>query len=271
MNLYQETKYILEKNDIRPNKRLGQNFLIDEDALDVISSKVSKDDVVLEIGPGIGSLTKLLLDKAKKVICVELDPKMCEILNERFFLYENFTLIQNDILKVDLSQYIEEYGSNLKVVANLPYYITTSIITELLKAKVNDITILIQKEVADRICCKPGEKEAGAITYMVYYYADAEVLTKVPKESFIPNPEVESEVVHLRRLEKPRVEVKNEELFFQVIKENFSKRRKTITNSITNTIPKDKLEKILNEIGIDSRVRGEDLTIEEFAKIVNMC
>ena len=218
MNLYQETKFILEKNDIRPNKKLGQNFLIDEDALDVISSNVNQDDVVLEIGPGIGSLTNLLLEKAKQVICVELDPKMCKILNERFFLYKNFTLIQNDILKVDLSPFIEMYGSNLKVVANLPYYITTSIITELLKAKISDITILIQKEVADRICCKPGEKEAGAITYMVYYYADAEVLTKVPKESFIPNPEVESEVVHLRRLEKPRVEVKNEYLFFQVIK-----------------------------------------------------
>ena len=271
MNLYQETKFILEKNDIRPNKKLGQNFLIDEDALDVISSNVNQADVVLEIGPGIGSLTNLLLEKAKQVICVELDPKMCKILNERFFLYKNFTLIQNDILKVDLAPFIEMHGPHRKVVANLPYYITTSIITELLKAKISDITILIQKEVADRICCKPGEKEAGAITYLVYYYADAEVLTKVPKESFIPNPEVESEVVHLRRLEKPRVEVKNEELFFQVIKENFSKRRKTITNSITNTIPKDKLEKILNEIGIDSRVRGEDLTIEEFAKIVNMC
>ena len=220
MNLYQETKFILEKNDIRPNKKLGQNFLIDEDALDVISSNVNQADVVLEIGPGIGSLTNLLLEKAKQVICVELDPKMCKILNERFFLYKNFTLIQNDILKVDLSPFIEMYGSKLKVVANLPYYITTSIITELLKAKISDITILIQKEVADRICCKPGEKEAGAITYMVYYYADAEVLTKVPKESFIPNPEVESEVVHLRRLEKPRVEVKNEDLFFQVIKEN---------------------------------------------------
>ena len=271
MNLYQETKFILEKNDIRPNKKLGQNFLIDEDALDVISSNVDKDDVVLEIGPGIGSLTKILLEKAKQVICIELDPKMCRILNESFFLYKNFTLIQNDILKVDLSPFIEMYGPKLKVVANLPYYITTSIITELLKAKISDITILIQKEVADRICCKPGEKEAGAITYLVNYYADAEVLTKVPKESFIPNPEVESEVVHLRRLEKPRVELKDEELFFQVIKENFSKRRKTITNSITNTIPKDKLENILNEIGIDSRVRGEDLTIEEFAKIVNMC
>ena len=175
MNLYQETKFILEKNDIRPNKKLGQNFLIDEDALDVISSNVNQADVVLEIGPGIGSLTNLLLEKAKQVICVELDPKMCKILNERFFLYKNFTLIQNDILKVDLSPFIEMYGSNLKVVANLPYYITTSIITELLKAKISDITILIQKEVADRICCKPGEKEAGAITYMVYYYADAEV------------------------------------------------------------------------------------------------
>ena len=271
MNLYQETKYILEKNDIRPNKNLGQNFLISEEALDVISSNVSSNDVVLEIGPGIGNLTKLLLEKAKKVICVELDPKMCEILKERFFLYKNFELIQNDILKVDLSEYVNQYGDSFKVVANLPYYITTSIVTELLKKDIKDITILIQKEVADRICSIPGKKEAGAITYFVYYYADSEILAKVPKESFIPNPEVESEVVHLHRLDTPRVKVNNEELFFRVIKENFTKRRKTITNSITNSIPKDKLRKILNELGIDSGVRGEDLSIEEFAKIVNMC
>ena len=130
---------------------------------------------------------------------------------------------------------------------------------------------MIQKEVADRICAIPGEKEAGAITYFVYYYADSEALTRVPKEAFIPNPEVESEVIHLKRLSKPRVMVNDEELFFRVIKENFTKRRKTITNSITNSIPKDKLVRILNELGIDTSIRGEDLSIEEFAKIVNMC
>lgn len=271
MNLYQETKYILDKNNIRPNKKLGQNFLINEDALDIISSNVKSDDVVLEIGPGIGSLTKKLLDRANKVISIELDPKMCEILKQRFFLYENFELINDDILNVDVNKLCKEYGNKLKVVANLPYYITTSILTHLLESDIQDITILIQKEVADRITAIPGEKRAGAITYLVYYYANSSILENVSKESFIPNPEVESSIVHISKLPTKRVQVKDETLFFRVIKENFTKRRKTIVNSISNSIPKEKLLPILNELGISENTRGEDLSIEKFAKIVNLC
>ena len=267
MDLYQETKYILEKNNLHPNKKLGQNFLVDRNALEIISGNVSKEDTVIEIGPGIGSLTALLLEKAKKVISIELDPNMCSILEQRFSLYENFELIHDDVLNIDLNK----IGKGAKVVANLPYYITTSIITELLKTDIKDITILIQKEVADRITAEPGTKNAGAITYLVNYYADSEILGNVPKESFIPNPEVESAIVHLTRLDKPRVEVKDEELFFKIIKENFTKRRKTITNSLSNSIPKDKLNSILDELGIEKNARGEDLSIFEFAKIVNMC
>ena len=266
MNLYEETKYIMDKYDVSPNKRLGQNFLINEDSLNKIAEDVTKDDIIIEIGPGLGTLTQVLLEKAKKVIAIELDPKMCEILKTRFIAYNNIEILNEDILKVD----IKKLADKPKVVANLPYYITTSIITELLKTDIKDITLLIQKEVAERICSKPGEKLAGAITYFVNYYADSKIVDFVGKEEFIPNPKVESAIIKITKLDKPRVNVKNEKLFFELIKTNFTKRRKTILNSLSSMIDKNQLKDILTKLKIDENIRGEELTLEQYASITNM-
>lgn len=266
MAVFEETKFLMDKYNVHPNKNLGQNFLIDEEALNLIASNATKEDIIIEVGPGLGTLTAILAEKAKKVIAVELDKNMIEILQDRFKLYENVEIVNQDILKVDLSQ----YGKNIKVIANLPYYITTQIITKLLEAQVEDITVLIQKEVAERISAKPGEKDAGAITYFVNYYSDAKITGYVPKESFIPSPKVDSAVVNLKKLKEPRVKVNDEKLFFEIIKENFTKRRKTINNSISNTIGKERLKEILKELNISENTRGENLSIEDFAKIANL-
>lgn len=265
MNLYEETKYIIEKYNVNPNKRLGQNFLICEESINKIAEDVKKDDIILEIGPGLGTLTEVLLNKAKKVIAVELDPKMCKILKERFIAYNNIEIINEDILKVD----INKIAPNVKVVANLPYYITTSIITHLLKTNIKDITILIQKEVADRICATPGKKTAGAITYFVNYYADSFIVADVEKEKFIPSPKVTSSIIKLTKLEKPRVEVKDEKLFFELIKTNFTKRRKTIINSLSSIIDKETLKEVLNKLNINCNIRGEELSLKQYADITN--
>lgn len=265
MNLYEETKYIIDKYNVYPNKKLGQNFLINEKTLNKIAEEVNKEDIIIEIGPGLGTLTKILLEKAKKVYAVELDKKMCDILKSRFIAYNNLEIINDDILNID----IDKTFPNAKVVANLPYYITTSIITELLKTNIKDITILIQKEVAERICSKPGEAKAGAITYFVNYYADAKIVQNVSKEKFLPSPKVESSIVKLTKLEEPRVKVKNEKLFFELIKTNFTKRRKTILNSLSSIIEKEKLQKILQELNISEKIRGEELSMQDFANIAN--
>lgn len=275
MNTFEETKLIMKKYNIHPNKNLGQNFLFDENALETISQDVTKDDIVIEIGPGLGTLTSLLLEKAKKVIVIELDSRMIEILEDRFKLYDNIKIINEDVLKIDFEELIckeiVDYNKvNIKVVANLPYYITSEIITKLLKTNIKDITILIQKEVADRICAIPGQKQAGAITYLVYYYSDAKIIKNVSKECFIPNPKVESSIVKINKLTECRVIVKDEELFFKIIKENFSKRRKTITNSLGNIIPKEKLIPVLQKLNIPENVRGEELNIKQYAEITNV-
>ena len=267
MNIYEETKFIMKKYNVHANKKLGQNFLFDEQALETIANGVEQEDTIIEIGPGLGTLTAILLQKAKKVIAVELDPNMVEIISDRFKMYDNIEIINEDILKLD----INKLAPKAKIVANLPYYITTSIITELIKTNITDITILIQKEVAERICATPGDKKAGAITYFVNYYADAERVANVSKESFIPAPEVESAIVRIKKLSEPRVKVKNEELLFKLIKENFTKRRKTIMNSISQNIEKNKLSEILAKLGVSESVRGEELSLEIFAKIADLC
>lgn len=268
MNIYEETKYIMNKYNVHANKKLGQNFLFDKTALDTIAKEVSKEDTIIEIGPGLGTLTAILVEKAKKVIAVELDEKMVEILKDRFKLYNNIEILNEDILKVDIDK-ISLNVKTVKIVANLPYYITTQIVTKLLKTNVKDITILIQKEVAQRICAKPGEKKAGAITYFVNYYADAQILQNVAKESFIPSPEVESSIVKIKIRDKKRVEVKNEEQFFEIIRTNFNQRRKTILNSLSSIIEKEKLKNILKELEISENIRGENLTLEQYAKMSN--
>ena len=266
MDTLTETKLLMKQFNIHAIKNLGQNFLFDEQALSTIAQDVTQEDTVLEIGPGLGNLTELLVKKAKKVIAVEKDPKMCEVLKKRFLLEKNLEIINDDILKVD----IDKITPNSKVVANLPYYITTTIITELLKSNIKDITILIQKEVAQRICAEPGSKEAGAITYLVNYYADAEIVDYVTKECFIPSPKVDSAIVRITKLKEKRVKVNDEEKFFEIIKANFNMRRKTLTNSLSSICEKDELIKTLKQLNIDENVRGEKLTLQQFADIANL-
>ena len=266
MNILEETKYIMNKYDVHPNKRLGQNFLFDEPSLQTIASEVTNEDTVIEIGPGLGTLTDILAEKAKKVIAVEIDSKMVQILQERFKLYNNVEIIQDDLLHVD----IDKIAPKAKIVANLPYYITTSIITKLLNTNIKDITVLIQKEVAERICAEPGTKKAGAITYFVKYYADSKIVADVPRECFIPSPEVESAVVKITKRDEKTVKVDNEKLFFEIIKTNFTQRRKTILNSLSGIIDKEMLKNILKECKIEEAARGENLSLEDFAKIANL-
>ena len=266
MNIFEETKFIMNKYDVHPNKRLGQNFLFDEQSLQTIASKVTSEDTVIEIGPGLGTLTAILAEKASKVIAVELDSNMVQILEDRFKLYNNVQIIQDDILHVD----IDKIAPKAKIVANLPYYITTSIIIKLLNTNIKDITILIQKEVAERICAEPGTKKVGAITYFVKYYADSKIVANVPKECFIPSPEVESAVVKITKRNEKAVKVNNEKLFFDIIRINFTQRRKTILNSLSSIIDKEVLKNILKECKIEENTRGENLSLEQFAMIANL-
>ena len=282
--LYKETQFILNKYKISANKKLGQNFLINEEVVQNIidSSNITENDLVIEIGPGLGTLTKEILNKAGKLICVELDTKMIKILNDRFSLYKNFELLNQDILKTDLKTIIhnEKKNNNLKtakIIANLPYYITTPIIMKLLEEKLDleSITVMVQKEVAERLIAVPGpkEKNTGAISYTVLYYASSQKIMEVDKESFIPAPEVQSEVIKLDIRKDPIVKVKKPEYMFKIIKFAFMQRRKTLLNSLTNAnIFKNKEEgiKILEEIGLSENVRAENLSIEDFAKIADL-
>ncbi len=281
MNIYEETKFIIKKYGINANKSLGQNFLIDDEVVSKIieSANITNEDLVIEIGPGLGTLTNELLKKSKKVIVVELDERMIKILKDRFSLYENIEIINQDILKVNLNEIIEkekkETGiKNAKIVANLPYYITTPIIMKLLEEKsdIETITVMIQKEVADRLCETPGGKQSGAITYTIYYYAEAEKVQKVPNTSFIPAPEVDSEVIKLKIRKEPPIQVKDEERLFKIIKYAFMQRRKTLINALSQCDifkSKEEIKNILDSLGISEKIRGEALTIQEFANISN--
>ena len=281
-NILEETRFIMKKYNIRANKNLGQNFLINEEVVKNIvgCSNIEKEDLVIEIGPGLGTLTKYLLEKAGKVICIELDTKMLQILEDRFSLYNNFELINNDVLKVDLKNIIEKEKTQgkikqVKIVANLPYYITTPIIMKLLEEELEleSITVMIQKEVADRLIAIPGEKNTGAITYSVYYYASSEAIMEVPNSSFIPEPEVTSKVIKLNIRKEPAVKPKDKEKMFKIIKYAFMQKRKTLLNSLTNNdVFKNKTQgtEILNSLGIKENVRPEELTLEQFEKISNI-
>lgn len=280
-NLFEETRFLMNKYNIKANKSLGQNFLIKEEVVEQIveSAKIEKEDLVIEVGPGLGSLTKYLLEKAGKVICIELDKKMIEILNDRFFLYSNFELLNQDVLKVDLKELIQKEKlegkiKHVKIVANLPYYITTPIMMKLLEEQleIESITVMIQKEVADRLITVPGEKETGAITYTVYYYAIAQGVIEVQKDSFIPEPEVTSKVITLKIRKKPPVQTKNKGMMFKIIKNAFMQRRKTLANALVNTkifTNKEEAVQALKEIGLDENIRAEKLTLEDFANLSN--
>lgn len=280
--ILEETKFIMDQYHIKANKSLGQNFLIREEVVETIvnSSEVEKQDLVIEIGPGLGTLTACLLERAGKVICVELDNKMMHILKDRFSLYQNFELIHQDILKVDLRELIEKEKQkgeikSVKIVANLPYYITTPIIMKLLEEQLplESITVMIQKEVADRLIAIPGERETGSITYRVYYYAQAQGILEVPKSSFIPEPEVLSKIIKLTIRQKPPVKVENTELMFKVIKCAFMQRRKTLLNALVNTNmfkSKEMGMQILQKLHLDSNIRPENLKLEDYANICRL-
>lgn len=272
MNLYEETKMLLNQYGLRANKKLGQNFLINEEVIDEIvqKSEITNEDVVIEIGPGLGSLTKALLGKAKKVVVIELDPNMVDVLKSRF-LNDNLEIVFGDVLKVDLNGIIGKETS-VKVVANLPYYITTPIIMRLLEEryKFKSITVMVQKEVGERICSEPGTKEYGAITIAVKYYSVPQIIIDVPKENFLPSPEVDSCVIKLDILEAPSVNVKDEDKFFEIVRNGFNHRRKTISNSLSSgNVDKENIINILNKLNLNEKLRAENLSIQDFANIAN--
>ena len=284
MNIYEETKMIMRKYNLDFKKKFGQNFLTSEEILEEVISKakISKDDIILEIGPGIGTLTSKLLETGAEVISVEVDLELIQPLKDRFFMYDNFTIISADILKVDIYTEIlrilkekkKDLGNRkIKVVANIPYYITTPIIFKLLENRniVSEIYIMVQKEVAERICAKIGTKESSSITYMVSYYTEYLWDIYVDKTKFMPSPKVDSKVIALRFREKPYPEVKNEELYFEVIRSAFLHRRKTFLNSISasNKIDKKIISSVMEELGIDLRIRAEKITDEMYADIVD--
>lgn len=282
MNVLEETKLLMKKYKIKANKSLGQNFLIDDTVIqDIVEgAQISSEDLVIEIGPGLGSMTALLLEKAKKVICVELDKRMIKILNDRFIAYDNIELINEDVLKLDLNKIIEEEKEknqikDVKIVANLPYYITTPIIMKLLENNldIKSITVMIQKEVAERLIETPSGKNTGAITYTVYYYCKSTKIREVENTSFIPMPEVTSEVINLELRNKPAVEVKDKKVFFNIIKSAYMQRRKTLLNALVNTgVFKNKEEglEILKSLNLKEDVRAENLSIEDFAALSNL-
>ena len=280
MNLIQETNFIMKKYNIVAQKSYGQNFLINEEVIHKIidQTQITKNDLVIEIGPGLGNLTSKLLELAGKVVAIELDPKMIKILNDRFSLYNNFEIINEDILKVNIADIIAQNLSykNFKVVANLPYYITTPIIMKLLEEKSNltSITVMVQKEVADRLnSLNPNitQKDVGAISYAVKYYSNSEIIINVPKTDFIPIPKVDSAVIKLDILKSPAVNVSNEKNLFKIIKTSYMQKRKTLVNALVNgkITDKDTILKILSELNIDSKIRPEQLSLNDFANITN--
>ena len=272
MNLYDETNMLLNQYGLRANKKLGQNFLINQQIIDEIieKSQITKEDTVLEIGPGLGSLTKALMQNAKRVIAVELDENMVNILNNRFN-NENLEIINDDILKININEITDRYGK-IKVVANLPYYITTPIVMKLLEEEYNieSITVMVQKEVGERLCADPGSRDFGAVTVGVNFYSKSKVIIDVPKDNFMPVPEVDSCVIKLDILDEPPVILKDKKRFFRLVKAAFSQRRKTINNSLASgEFSKESVLAVLNKLGIDAKLRAEDLSIQDFANITN--
>lgn len=269
------TKAILAKYPFMMKKKYGQNFLIDSHVLSKIinAANITKSDSILEIGPGIGSLTQELLAHAKEVIAIEIDKSLIPILNDQFGHLENFSLINNDILKLNLQDILKD-KSSIKVVANLPYYITTPIIMDLLESNLPFISIIVmvQKEVADRIVAKPGTKDYGSISASIAYYAQTRIVANVPQHSFMPRPNVNSAVIELSLYKNPPVALDNKELFFRVIKAAFSQRRKTILNTLANNfaIDKSSIKNILDLANIAENVRGETLSIMDFATLANL-
>lgn len=272
------TSEIIQKYQFDFRKKFGQNFLVDGNILDKIieSAQITREDCILEIGPGIGTLTQRLAEEAGEVVAVEIDKNLIPILEETLADYSNVTVINEDILKVDINGIVEEHGGRpVKVVANLPYYITTPIIMALFEKHVplQSVTIMVQKEVADRMRVGPGTKEYGALSLAVQYYAESEIITKVPASCFMPRPNVDSAVIRLRRYEKPPVEAEDEVWLFAIIRASFNQRRKTLANGLANAgnlaLGRRQVEEALDKMGLPVTVRGETLTLEQFAELSN--
>ena len=272
---------VLNRYGFSFQKKFGQNFLIDENVVEKIvrDAGVTKDDFVLEIGPGIGTMTQILCENAREVVAVEIDDKLIPILTEdTLSWYDNVTVIHEDILKLDIVKLANERngGKPIKVVANLPYYITTPIIMGLFESHVllDSITIMVQKEVADRMQVGPGTKDYGALSLAVQYYAKPQILLNVPASCFMPRPNVDSAVIQLTRYEKPPVEVADEHLMFRLIRASFNQRRKTMTNSVGNSpelsVSKEQMAAALEKCGLSATVRGEALTLAQFAELANV-
>ena len=275
----QHTIAVLQKYNFHFQKKFGQNFLIDTHVLERIISEagVTKDDFVVEIGPGIGTMTQYLCEAVGAVAAVEIDKNLIPILQDTLSEYDNVEIINQDILKVDLAALAEEKngGKPIKVVANLPYYITTPIIMGLFESHVpiESITVMVQKEVADRMQCGPGSKDYGALSLAVQYYAKPEIVANVPPNCFMPRPNVGSAVIRLTRHEKPPVEVTDEKLMFRLIRASFNQRRKTLVNGLKNasdlSFTKEQIEAAIEAIGQPLTIRGEALTLEQFAQLAN--
>lgn len=282
INTLNITKKIMNKYNIKANKRFGQNFLIDDNILEniIFSSNISKEDLVIEIGPGLGNLSEYILNNSKFAILIEIDKNMQEILKDRLKNYDNYLLINDDILKINIDELIDDIElknntkyKNVKVVANLPYYITTPIIFKVLQdsKKIDDITVMVQKEVAERMVAKPKTKAYGILTIMVEYLSDASIEIIVPNTSFIPAPDVTSAVIKL--VKNKKYSVNNEELFFKLIHSAFAQRRKKLSNSLESThfmdMNKSEIEKLLVKNNISLNTRAEELDINDYINIIN--
>lgn len=270
---------ILQKYNFSMQKKFGQNFLVDRNILEKIvdEAQITETDCVLEIGPGIGTMTQCLAERAKSVVAVEIDKNLIPILQDTLAVYDNVTIINADILKVDINRIVEEQndGNPVKVVANLPYYITTPIIMSLFENHISlqSITIMVQKEVADRMQAEPGTKDYGALSLAVQYYAKPEIVAKVPAGCFLPRPNVDSAVIRLTRYEDAPVKAQDEAYLFAVIRASFNQRRKTLVNGLSNAgslgVSKEKVIEIVEQMGLPLTVRGETLTLEQFTELSN--
>lgn len=271
---------VLQKYNFNFQKKFGQNFLIDTRVLEEIidAAEITKDDFVLEIGPGIGTMTQYLCEAAREVVAVEIDTNLIPILKDTLSAYDNVEVLNQDILKVDIASLAKERNNDkpIKVVANLPYYITTPIIMGLFESHVpiDSITIMVQKEVADRMQEGPGSKEYGALSLAVQYYAKPEIVVNVPPSCFMPQPKVGSAVIRLTRHEQSPVEVEDEKLMFQVIRASFNQRRKTLANGLNNFgsfgLSKEEIQSCIEELGVPVNIRGEALSLEQFAELANI-
>lgn len=270
---------ILQKYNFSFRKKFGQNFLIDGNILEKIvnAAQITDADCVLEIGPGIGTMTQYLAERAKSVVAVEIDTNLIPILQDTLSSYGNVKIINEDILKVDIDRIVEEQneGNPIKIVANLPYYITTPIIMSLLEKhiRLQSITIMVQKEVADRMQAGPGTKEYGALSLAVQYYTNPEIIAKVPASCFLPRPNVDSTVIRLTRYDRPPVEAMDEAYLFSIIRASFNQRRKTLINGLSNAgnlgISKERAAEVLEKMGLSAQIRGEALTLKQFTEFSN--